>query len=302
MKANISWLKKLMARPDFKLSLTKALWRRFYWRLRWRFLSHRLWILPLGSLRIATPKCGAGALIYYQGASEPETRDFILRFLRTGMVFLDIGAHLGEYVLHAAARVGITGELHAFEPHPEICEILRQNIALNALQGVKVSQAAVCDTDGSVEFAIFAEPSVSSIWKQKTQATPPIRTIEVLSVKLDTYWEGNEKKVDLIKVDVEGSELLVLKGSRSLLCKESTDAPVIVFEYLPSNMVTFGYEPQDLFTFLHGHGYTICEYRSNKGLSVLTSPSIPTLTSRLHLALNLVAVKDVKWLARQLME
>jgi FkbM family methyltransferase len=305
LTASISCFKRfrqLIAKPDFKLSPTKALWRRFYWRLRWKFLSHRPWVLPLGSLRIATPKCGAGALIYYQGASEPETRDFILRFLKTEMVFLDIGAHLGEYVLHAAARVGATGEIHAFEPHPEICEILRQNIALNALQGVKVSQAAVCDIDGSVEFAIFAEPSVSSIWKQKAQATTPIHTIEVPSVTLDTYWEGNEKKVDLIKVDVEGSELLVLKGSQSLLCKESTDAPVIVFEYLPSNMTAFEYEPQDLFTFLHGYGYTICEYRSNKSLSVLTSPSIPALASRLHLALNLVAVKDVKWLARQLME
>ena len=305
LTASISCLKKfrqLIAKPDFKLSPAKALWRRFYWRLRWKFLSHRPWILPLGSLRIAITKSGSGALIYYQGVSEPETRDFILRFLKTGMVFLDIGAHLGEYTLYAAAKVGLTGEVHAFEPHPEVCKILRQNVALNALQGVEVSQAAVCDVDGSVQFAISAEPSVSSIWSQRAQAATPIGTIEVPSVTLDTYWKGNGKKVDLIKVDVEGAELLVLKGSRSLLCKESTDAPVIHFEYLPSNMATFGYDPQDLLTFLHDYGYTICEYGSNKGLSVLTSASVPTLTSRSHLALNLVAVKDVKWLTKQLME
>ncbi len=305
LTANISCLKRfrqLIAKPDFKLSPTKALWRRFYWRLRWKLLSHRPWVLYLGSLRIAITKSGAGALIYYQGVAEPETRDFLLRFLKTGMVFLDIGAHLGEFALYAATKVGTTGEVHAFEPHPEICEILRQNVALNAFQGIKVSQAAVSDIDGSVEFAISEDPAASFIWSKKAQAATRIRTIEVPSITLDTYWKGNGKKIDLIKVDVEGAELLVLKGSRSLLCKESTDAPVIHFEYFPSNMTTFGYDPQDLFTFLHDYGYTICEYGSNKGLAVLTSPSVPTLTSRSHLALNLVAVKDVKWLTKQLME
>lgn len=305
LTASISCFKRfrqLIAKPDFKLSPTKALWRRFYWRLRWKFLSRRPWILPLGSLRIIITKSGAGALIYYQGVSEPGTRNFLLRFLKTGMVFLDIGAHLGEFALYAAAKVGLTGEVHAFEPHPEVCEILRQNIALNALQGVKVSQAAVCDADGFVEFAIPADPAGSLIWSQKAQAATPIHTVQVPSITLDTYWKGNGKKVDLIKVDVEGAELLVLKGSQSLLCKEPTDAPVILFEYLPSNMTAFGYEPQDLFTFLHDYGYTICEHRLNKGLSVLTSPSVPILTSRSHLFLNLLAVKDVKWLTKQLME
>ena len=305
LTASISCFKRfrqLISKPDFKLSPAKDLWRRFYWRLRWKFLSHRPWILPLGSLRITITKSGAGALIYYQGVAEPETRDFILRFLKTGMVFLDIGAHLGEFTLYAATKVGLTGQVHAFEPHPEVCEILRQNVALNALQGVKVSQAAVSDIDGSVGLAIFADSSVSFIWSKKDQVTTPMRAIQVPSTTLDTYWKGNGKKVDLIKVDVEGAELLVLKGSQSLLCKESTEAPVILFEYLPSNMATFGYKPQDLFTFLHDHGYSICEYRSNKGLSVLTSPSVPTLTSRSHSFLNLVAVKDVKWLAKQLME
>lgn len=305
LTASISCLKKfrqLIAKPDFKLSPTKALWRRFYWRLRWKILSRRPWVLPLGSLRIIITKSGAGALIYYQGVAEPETRDFLFRFLKTGMVFLDIGAHLGEFALYAATKVGPTGQVHAFEPHPEVCEILRQNVALNALQGVKVSQAAVCDEDGSVQFAIPADPAGSLIWSKNAQVTTPIHTVQVPSITLDTYWKGSGKKVDLIKADVEGAELLVLKGSQSLLCKESTDAPVILFEYLPSNMTAFGYEPQDLFNFLHNYGYTICEYRSNKGLSVLTSPSVPALTSRSHLLLNLVAVKDVKWLTKQLVE
>jgi len=57
-------------------------------------------------LRIRVPHGGAGALIYYQGFSEPQTARFVMRFLRPGMTFIDIGAHVGEYTLLAAQAVG----------------------------------------------------------------------------------------------------------------------------------------------------------------------------------------------------
>ena len=58
---------------------------------------------------MVAPKGGAGALIYYQGYSEPETARFLTAFLKPGMTFWDVGAHIGEYSLLAARCVGGAG-------------------------------------------------------------------------------------------------------------------------------------------------------------------------------------------------
>ena len=107
-----------LQRSDFREHPIRALSLRAAWKVRWA-VTREPWSLrlPTGQ-RILVLKSGAGALIYYQGFSEPETADFLLRFLGTGMCFLDVGAHIGEYSLLAAPIVGAAGSVHAFEPNP----------------------------------------------------------------------------------------------------------------------------------------------------------------------------------------
>lgn len=234
-------LNRLAARSDFRANPIAALGKRVIWRLRWK-LRKDPWMLRLrNNDRIAVHSSGAGALIYYQGVSEPDTLSFLETFLRPGMVFVDIGAHLGEYTLVASRIVGSAGEVHAFEPLPGTVELLEANVRLNELSNVKVNRAALCDRHGDIEFEIGSDPTLSSIRPSANSNAGRPNTVWVPCMRLDTYFKDGMRPPDLIKVDVEGAEQDVLVGSDGL-----PNRPVWIFEFFEENIRRFGYEPQDV--------------------------------------------------------
>jgi methyltransferase, FkbM family len=250
-------LRVLKQRPDFQLSPSAALFRRLTWRLRWR-LTKEPWVLAIGEdLKIQVPCCGAGALIYYQGYSEPETARFILSFLRPGMVFFDVGAHIGEYALLASRRVGPCGEVHAFEPQPSTLALLENNVEVNGLRNVRLNGCAVSDRDEEVDFGVRAEPSLSSIVREgkPLDGQELLCSLKVPSRTLDEYCGECGRWPDLIKIDVEGAELLVLQGAEGLLAEPPGRAPCLVFEYDEDNYSRFGYEFRDILSVLGRAGY-----------------------------------------------
>ncbi|MBW1975522.1 MAG: FkbM family methyltransferase [Deltaproteobacteria bacterium] len=279
-------LNRLLQRPDFRMNPLLALWRRFFWRFRWN-VTQRPWIIPFWrSLRICLAKSGAGALIYYQGFSEPETADFILRFLKPGMVFVDIGAHIGEYTLLGAHEVGLKGEVHAFEPHPSIFQILKQNIEFNGLTNVVLNNCAVCESEREREFELCAEASVSSLKRNSVHSGVETTIIRTQSIRMDTYWEGRNKKIDLVKIDVEGAEMLVFLGAEKLLNLARGEAPVWIFECSADNYTRFGYRPPDLFGLLQRYGYGIWRLSYTRQQLVEATPDFfPSAT------MNLIAAK-----------
>lgn len=231
------------------------------------------------------PKGGAGAAIYYQGVSEPDVMSFIKENLKPGSIFLDIGAHFGEYTLTASIIVGVHGQVHVFEPSPVIFEILKNNIRLNNLTNIFLNQKAVSNHDGVIQFEVHREPSISSIKKLHQGKNAPLQIIPIESIRLDTYWKSVIKgdKVDLIKIDVEGAELSVLSGASELLSLNAAHAPVLIFEYSPANYANFGVEPRLILELLRDLQYMIFTYSMSDGIRPLES--IP-----LH-DLNLVAIK-----------
>jgi hypothetical protein len=132
---NLLWrLISFTQRPDFRRNPVHAIYKRLCWRVRWRLCSEP-WLLRLpNGMHIVIPQSGSGALIYYQGWSEPEVASFLIRFLSPNMTFIDVGAHIGEYVLLAASIVGQGGSVHAFEPDPRNYRLLETNVYLNKLQ------------------------------------------------------------------------------------------------------------------------------------------------------------------------
>lgn len=279
-------LHRLLRSRDFCQNPAKAVWRRLVWRARWQVMRQP-WLLSLSEdLKIAVPKSGSGALMYYQDFSEPDTADFLLRFLKPGMVFLDVGAHVGEYTLLAAQAVGPTGEVHAFEPNPEIFQLLSNNVQLNNLSNVVCNSCAVSDLAEEREFEVCKEPSVSSL---KTQAghgrkDKILESIRVPSIRLNTYWFRYNKRIDLVKIDVEGAEMLVFLGAEKLLNLPEGQAPIWIFEYGLDNYTAFGYRPADLFGLLQGYDYGIWYYTTDQLLPV-SPDTIPPGT------VNLIAAK-----------
>jgi len=282
-------LKRFLGRPDVKQNPIKALFKRLLWRLRWSVID-KPYIIPFAkNLKIGLANTGSASLIYYQGYSEHETANFLHRFLRPGMVVVDIGAHIGEYTLVAAQCVGHSGEVHAFEPQPNLFPILSENVQMNQLSNVILNCAAVSDSVGEIEFEMFDEPSVSSIRKHG-DLDKNAKLVKVACTSLDIYWSEKERKIDLIKVDVEGAEKFVFQGAEKLLSLLSSQAPIWLFEYSTENYAAFGYQSTDLFELLPRHGYKVWQ-DCGGGKIADFDPTVPVAN-----IINLIAAKDKAYL------
>jgi FkbM family methyltransferase len=246
-------LKTFLSRSDLRQRPIRGIYRRLVWRLRWRISSDPWLVRRRDGLALLLPHGGAAAMIYFQGASEPGLANFIRGFLNPGMVFVDVGAHLGEYTVLAASIVGDSGHVHAFEARPDTFDILTRNVEINGFRNVVTKPCAVWNEDGFCEFEETQDPSVSAL-RPDHEARRGGTLVRVKAVTLDHYFSENSfAKPNLIKIDVEGAELQVLKGASALL--SSPQSPVLVVEYGPRNASTFGYHADETCQLLRELGY-----------------------------------------------
>jgi len=249
-------LKRLFRRPDFRAHPVRAVARRIVWRLRWALVRRPWCIRSAAGFRLWIPRSGSGALIYYQGLSEPETARFLARVLQPGMIFLDVGAHFGEYTVMAARWVGSSGRVHAFEPQPSTFALLESNVAANGLENVRLNCCAVADCDGEATFWERTEPASSSLSSGGPRDYAVRRAYRVPVRTLDSYCGQHGLLPDLIKVDVEGAERLVLLGARELCSLPPGQAPLWLLEHSPSACARFGDRLERLAQTLAGFGYS----------------------------------------------
>jgi FkbM family methyltransferase len=224
--------------------------RRLWWRLRWRFTSRPFWVRLGNGLPVRIPHGGGALFIYYAGWSEPDLAAFLERRVEPGHVVLDIGAHIGEFTLLAAAR-GAT--VHAFEPDPANATLLRANVARNDFQSrVTVHEYAVSDHEGEMRFLAHHNPSLSALWTEQ-HAAGPASTVRVRVRRLDSI---ELSRVDVIKIDTEGAELAVLRGAARLL---ATFSPIVVFEFSPAQYARFDTTPRQVLDELSRHGFRVTD-------------------------------------------
>jgi len=279
-------LRRFLSREDLRQHPLKGIYSRFAWRLRWR-VSRAPWLVHTNDgLPLLILDSGVGALIYFQGASDPELAGFIKHFLKPGMVFVDVGAHLGEYTILAATIVKDRGCVHAFEARADTFEILRRNVELNRLTNVRAQPWAAWSEEGFCAFEKTPDPSVSALRPGQSQIEGgPL--VKVKTVTLDRYFaDSGAARPDLIKIDVEGAELEVLKGARSVL--SSPLAPALIVEYGLRRTAHFGHTPDEGCDFLKAMGYEIYQWNGAGCLTpVRGRPVLPaTCTS-----CNLLATK-----------
>jgi FkbM family methyltransferase len=194
-----------------------------------------------------------GQEIYYHGCYEPETVAMIEGSLRAGSVFLDIGAHVGQYSVIAARKVGLGGAVHAFEPDSDTFRLLSKNVA--AMANVHANQIALSDRDGTATFYLADTTHIGFNSLRKPHECATERTCSVTVQTLDRYLaEHGISHVDFIKMDVEGGELNVLSGATHLL---DVSKPAVLLEFNPKALGQFGHTCEDLETFLRRRGYDL---------------------------------------------
>jgi FkbM family methyltransferase len=140
---------------------------------------------------------------------------------KKGDVVVDIGAHIGRYTITSAKQVGNMGKVVAIEADPENFEILKRNIALNNLTNVLPLNYAVFSTKTKIK---LYEQSASAKYNSVmlTRAARTKNYVEVNADTLDVILKQNGiNQVNWIKIDVEGAEFEVLKGSTEMLSGEN---------------------------------------------------------------------------------
>lgn len=155
----IQRLRYLVSQPDFRAHRVRAIWRRLLWRFYHATHPGKPLILEgwYQGMRIALPRSGCAAQVFYRRHSNPEIVRVMEDTLREGDTVIDIGAHIGEYTLIAAYLVGSKGQVHAVEPQPHAAEVIAINASLNQFSNIRVHQVAVGNTSGIVRFSYSSQ-------------------------------------------------------------------------------------------------------------------------------------------------
>lgn len=172
--------------------------------------------------------------------------------------FVDVGAHHGFYTLLVGLR-NPDCRILAFEPVAENIEIVRRNLALNGL-GAETFSCAAADRAGSLPFYVSQASDRSGLAANPT--APILRTCMVQTVRLDEFLDRLAPGPALVKIDVEGAEVGVLRGMSGLFAQ--IEDLRIVLEFNPHCLEANGVSPQSLLSELVGLGYVAFALREEE--------------------------------------
>lgn len=177
------------------------------------------------------------------------------RVLQRGGAFFDIGANHGLLSFGLAGKYGAAIDFHLFEPNPQLGSSIRKTSILYPAMRLTLVEAAVSDRDGSVPFEINSSHNGAS------HICPGGAGEGVRSVTLDQYLERAAiDRVDFVKIDIEGYELLALQGARRALEKQVLQA--IYFEYCEKWLRRVS-APAELLAYIESAGYEVCFCRAD---------------------------------------
>jgi FkbM family methyltransferase len=186
---------------------------------------------------------------------EADELDALARAARHCRVVIDVGANVGWYSLHLARWLADRGgRIYAMEPVPDTFRALARNIELNGLQDAIVATNAGFGSEARM-ISFFVPAFTGSVAASQRQLFPGEANREVvcrLTTLDDFVEEQGIARVDLIKADVEGAEIDVLRGARRTL---ERDRPVLFLEMLRKWAAAFGYHPNDIIALLREYGY-----------------------------------------------
>jgi len=172
-------------------------------------------------------------------------------FLKSGDVFVDVGANIGELSLMAARAVVPGGCVYSFEPNPKVFRFLVENFRLNSItEGCQQYKCALADEDAISRFYVRKYgDDLGSLSKATHLAN---RSVEVQVSRGDIVLK-DLSQITLLKIDVEGAELRVLKGFQGLIDR----IKFIVFEANSQMMQSHGLSLSELIDFLERRGFRI---------------------------------------------
>jgi FkbM family methyltransferase len=167
------------------------------------------------------------------------------------MTVVNVGANIGYYTLQFSQWVGEQGKVYAFEPDPNSYRLLDKNIKANSLSNLTAVESAVADKVGKVEF-FFCEENRGD--HRIFDAGDGRQTFSVEATSLDEFFPKN-KKIDLIKMDIQGAEMLAFRGMRRVL--EENPEAILISEFCPTLLARAGSSGMEFLEEIQTAGFEI---------------------------------------------
>ncbi len=209
----------------------------------------------------------SGALAF--GAHDPFEVELFRKDVRPGMTVVDMGANIGYYTVIAAGRVGPTGRVFAYEPEEKNFAILEKNIAKNGFSWATAVKLALSDRAGArTLFLADAHSGLHSFANNRHQ----LGEAEVACDTLDSSLKRQgSPKVDIIKMDIEGAEILAIDGMRETLAANRN--LVLFSEFNPKAIQGLSRSPIELLEKLRDQGLSLSVIDEDKRELVPLPPS-----------------------------
>lgn len=272
--AAINSIKYIWSHPNNQHKKTQSILKYFGYKLYKILKLKPIDIEILQGVKIRCfPKSYTSDCVIHCGLYDYNEMHFMIRYLREEDSFLDIGANIGIYSIIAASKIN-SGSIYSFEALPENYARLQENIKLNRFQQVHAYPIAISDNKGTVALNIGEGDSLPFISNSHTT-----NTISVATETLDNLLDNQDiSQLTLAKIDIEGAELLALKGAANLLEKQRPIVWIMEINYTVNH---FNYSQQDVVDFLESYDYFLYEYNASsnsinpvklnekKGLNVL---------------------------------
>jgi FkbM family methyltransferase len=200
----------------------------------------------------------------YQFNSELKEQALVRNVVKPGMTILDVGANIGKYTKLFSLLTGPTGKVYAFEPAPGSFERLSSLVTGESLSNVTLINQAVTNQVGVVTLNQF--PEEYSAWnslgrpqmpdpRDAANLVPIVSSVPVDAITLDAFCrERGITKIDYLKLDVEGSEILALQGARDLLAAKAIG--YLQFEVSRNMLDGLNTSARRIFDYLGEWGYT----------------------------------------------
>jgi FkbM family methyltransferase len=169
-------------------------------------------VTPNGRFRV-DPISILGRDLTEHGSYEPAMQKTLEKFLAPGATFLDVGANVGYFTIIGAQLCGPSGRVLAIEPQERLLPMIKENIRINGVAWATVLNVAVTDVPGTVTLHLTADmaPGGSGLFRQTKYHLPTQQAIARTLTQILN--EEGIDHVDLMKVDIEGSEYEALLGS-----------------------------------------------------------------------------------------
>ena len=197
----------------------------------------------------------------YFGFKEDGHRE-LFRLAKAGDIVLDVGTNVGYTLAKLAIAVGDAGSVYGFEPDRKNYEMSKKTIALNNISNVKLENIGFGHKVGNF---VLVEDTPSNRGKNRITSTVLDRPSSIIDVLTLDHWaeKAEPTKINLIKIDVEGYELNVLKGGRNTLLKFR---PTLFIELDDENLKIQQQSASELVKFIEELGYEAYESTSKKVL------------------------------------